>query len=199
MNRLPRRPRVAAAGPLLALALALLPGPATAGTYTWGPIIGLGNDQPPPLYQPIYFSSSGGTLTIDYDPNDLVHSRIDVETGNPAYGATGSFLTVSVLPGSVTITGSFQLGGVVGATIFGDPGPLDSQGNPLSLDSLLGDKVEVGVSPSYHSNELTFRGQSVPEPSSLLTLALGIGGVSVARAVRRLKRRPGPRGFAGRS
>jgi hypothetical protein len=169
---------------LLALASPGMP-TASAGTYVWGPIAGLGYYQPPPLYEPtIHFSSFGGTLTIDYDPNDLEYSSIDVETGNPAYGATGVFLTVSVSSDTVTISGQFGHGGVVSAAIIGNPGPLDSRGDPLSLDSLIGDKVYVSISPSYHGNVLTFSGQSVPEPSSLLTLALGIGGVSVVCAAR---------------
>jgi len=160
-----RRLRVPAAILLLALASPGIP-TASAGTYVWADIAGYGYYQPPPLYQPIiYFSSFGGTLTIDYDPNDLVDSSIDVETGNSAYGATGDFLTVSVGSDSVTISGQFGNGGVVGATIIGDPGPLDSWGDPLSLDSLLGDKVYVSIDPSYHGNVLTFSGQSVPEPS----------------------------------
>src|SRR5262249_35596775 len=129
---------------------------ASAGTYVWGPIAGFGDYQPAPLYEDRWFRSFGGTLTIDYGPNDPNNSSLDVETGNPAYGAIGSLLTVSVSADSITISGRFGNGGVVGATIIGNPGPLDSWGDPLSLDSLLGDKVYVGISPSYHGNVLTF-------------------------------------------
>jgi hypothetical protein len=162
---------------------------ASAGTYVWGPIDGLGYYQPPPLYEPTTcFRSFGGTLTVHYDPNDLQYSSIDVETGNPAYGATGVSLTVSVSSDLVTISGQFGHGGVVSAAIIGDPGPLDSRGDPLSLDSLIGDKVYVCINPSYHGDILCFSGQSVPEPSSLLTLALGIGTVSVICAARTRRR-----------
>src|SRR5689334_20273542 len=124
---------------------------ASAGTYVWGPIAGYGYYQPPPLYEPIiYFSSFGGTLTIDYDPEDLKDSTIDVETGNSAYGATGVSFNVSVSSDTVTISGHFGHGGIVSASFIGDPGPLDLWGDPLSLDSLLGEKVYVGISPSYH-------------------------------------------------
>jgi hypothetical protein len=88
----------------------------------------------------------------------------------------------------VILYGHFGLVGVVGAAIIGNPGPLDCRGDPLSLDSLLGDKAYVVISQSYHGNMLTFSGQSIPEPSSLLMLALGIGGISVA-CVARFQRR----------
>ena len=39
---------------------------------------------------------------------------------------------------------------------------------------------------------------SVPEPSGLLTITLGIGGVGLAICYRRSKKRPGPRGLIGR-
>ena len=81
--------------------------------------------------------------------------------------------------------------------LAGNPGPLNSQGDPESLNSLLGPCVSVGAYGGFH-NELYFNGQSVPEPSSLLTLALGIGEVSLACAARRLRKRPGWRGLAGR-
>jgi PEP-CTERM motif len=45
---------------------------------------------------------------------------------------------------------------------------------------------------------LQFYAVSVPEPSSLLTLALGLSGASLACLARRRKKRPGPRGLAGR-
>jgi PEP-CTERM motif len=45
---------------------------------------------------------------------------------------------------------------------------------------------------------LQFYAASVPEPSSLLTLAVGLGGVSLACLARRRKERLGPRGLAGR-
>ena len=55
-----------------------------AGTYTWRGVVGAGTYQCPPFYQEIDFTSHGGTLTINYDPNNLDGSSIEVDTGIPS-------------------------------------------------------------------------------------------------------------------
>src|SRR4051812_7433008 len=47
---------------------------ASAGTYTWTGVVGAGIYEGPPFYQEIDFTSHGGTLTINYDPDDLADS-----------------------------------------------------------------------------------------------------------------------------
>jgi hypothetical protein len=174
---------------------------ATAGlvTYTWAPITGGGYFVTYPQNQVLRFSTSNGELTIGYDPDDLQASYIDVSTGSPGYGEYAAYsFTVSMTADYVNLTAYDPIGGRATASLIGNPGPLTPQGIPESLDSLLGDQAIVGAFGGFHDG-LTFGGQSVPEPSSLLMLALGLGGLPLVYAVRRMKKRPGPRGGAGRS
>ena len=191
MNTLCRQLRIPAAVLLLVLAPPHAHPEASAGmvTYVWGPLAGLGYDITYPQGQYLYFSTLDGVLTIGYDPDALGQSFIDVSTGRPGFGATAYGLDVAVEANAITLTGTFGHGGVIEASIVGDPGPLDSRGHPESLDSLLGSFAGVGVRPSYHGNELTFSGQTIPEPSSLLTLTIGLGGVWLTWASRRMKGR----------
>jgi hypothetical protein len=176
---------ISAAAFLLLLAPPYGQSGASAGTMTavWGPIGGLGYYVTYPQAVFLYFATFDGELTIGYDPADLRESFIELSTGRPGYGAAASGLDVVVSADRVTFTGEFELGGEIRASFVGDPGPLDPLGHPESLDPFLGDPVEVVVSPSYHGDQLTFSGRTIPEPSSLLILTIGIGGVWVSRVL----------------
>ena len=168
------------------------------GTYTWSPIVGYGYDITYPDNQFIPFSTRSGQVTVGYDPDNVDASYIDVSTGGPGYGDSDPYdFSISVSAHGVSLTADDRTGGSAYVFLAGNPGPLNSQGNPESLNSLLGPCASVTVYGGFHDG-LYFSGQSVPEPSSLLTLALGIGGVSLAYAARRMRQRPGWRGLAGR-
>ena len=133
-------------------------------------------------------------MTIGYDPNNLDASYIDVSSGSQGYGESAlNDFAVSVSAHGVSLSADDRTGGSAELFLAGNPGPLNSQGDPESLNSLLGPRMSVGAYGGFH-NELYFSGQSLPEPSSLLTLALGIREVSLARAARRMGKRPGWRG-----
>ncbi len=172
---------------------------ALGGTYTWSPIAGYGYYITYPDNQFIPFNTRSGEVTVGYDPDNLDASYIDVSTGSPGYSDSDPYdFSVSVSADGVTLTAADGSGGSACVFLGGNPGPLDAQGDPESLNSLLGPCMSVGANGGFH-NELFFSGQSVPEPSSLLTLALGIGEVTLAYAARRMRKRPWWRGLAGPS
>ena len=183
-----RQAMILVAVPLLLLAPPSGPPEASAGRvlYEWGPIVGYGHIVTYPENQYIDFTTRDGELTIGYDPDDLVDSFIEFSTGSRGYDVIARDITVS---GS-TFTAMYQNGGTITVTIAGDPGPLDGNGDPVSLSPLLGDLATVDVTPSYHGLQLTFSGAqiAVPEPTPLLTLALGIGWVAASSAARRGER-----------
>ena len=146
-----------------------------------------------------YFTTRNGSFDIFYDPNNLEASSIYVSTGSPGYSADADRY-FSVSNGGTTFSAYYGNGGTVTLNFEGNPGPLNSDGDPLSLNDLDRSGGIVLVEPSYNVDELFFSGQfaSVPEPSSLLTYSLGIGVVLLASISLRKKKRPGPRGLAGR-
>jgi hypothetical protein len=181
---------------LLALPSPCLPS-ASAGTYTWGPIAGIGYYQAPPLYETVYFTAYDGTLSLNYNYNPGGGGGdLSMEFSLPSVGfdaIAGGAFTATAEGGGVLLSAEYSTGGVISVFAPGALGPVDADGEPMSLTLLTTSPVYVGVSPMYHGLELTFSGQSVPEPSSLLTLALGISAVAVAAAARHVRRRPGIR------
>ena len=180
-----RQATILVAAFLLLLAPPFGPPEASAGQvlYEWGPIVGYGYVVTYPENQFIDFTTRNGGLTIGYDPDDLMDSFIAFSTGSPGYDVIARDITVS----GDTFTAMYQNGGTITVSIDGDPGPLDGNGDPVSLSPLLRDLASVDVTPSYHGLQLTFSGAqvAVPEPTSLLTLALGIGWVAASSAARR--------------
>ena len=170
---------------------------ALGGTYTWAPIVGNGYYMSYDDGQFISFSTGNGEVTIGYDPDNLDASYIDVSTGSPGYGVFDPYdCSISVSAYGVSFTADDRTGGSVYVVLAGNPGPLNSQGDPESLNSLLG-PCAVSAYGGFQYG-LFFTGQSVPEPTSLLTLALGIGQVSLACAAGHMRKRPGWRGRPGR-
>lgn len=171
---------------------------ALGGTYTWGPLIGGGYDVPYDGDQYISFNTRNGSMTIGYDPDNLDASYIDVSTGGPGYTFLAEYdFSISVSATGVTLTADDRTGGSAYVFLAGNPGPLNSQRDPESLNSLLGPRASVGAQGGFHNN-FYFSGQSVPEPSSLLTLALGISEVSLAYAAWRIRQPPEWRWLVGR-
>jgi hypothetical protein len=179
---------------MLAAAFLLLAAPARAESYRWGPIFGSGE------YRQIPFSTTDAELIISYvnqSRNNTVEfivpeQGIDAHFGGSTPG--GSLFQTFPMPDGLEIVASD--GALRGSTtiqvfLYGDVGPLDPMGQPESLAGLVGGRAFVRTAPEPLFG-LYFVGSTVPEPSALLLLALGIGGVSVARAVRRMKKRPGP-------
>jgi hypothetical protein len=133
-----------------------------------------------------YFTTNDASLTIVYDPDNLTGSYLTLDAGG--YSATtDSDFTVSVVRGGVQFSGLSreESGQTIGAFVYGDPGPLDVNGNPLTLDGLT-NYAYVGAMPGYHIG-FYFNG-SVPEPSSLLSFAIGIVAVVLIRRKRRTLR-----------
>jgi hypothetical protein len=159
--------------------------------YSWGPIEGSGrytNTFGTPVD---YFTTGNASLTIGFDPDAflLSGSYLTFSTGSPAYTVQAEYeFGFSDFFGLFEISAIYENGGMVIALFDGSPGPLNSQGDPESLDSLLGCLVSVEVTPLYHGDELSFSGQLVPEPPSLLTLTLAISGISLVHLVLRAKR-----------
>lgn len=195
---MPRRKLLVPAAVLLVFAASPWGHPvASAG---WGPVVGGGSYFDTNSSGGLtYFTANNGSFFITYYPDNLEASSIYVSTGSPGYRADADrFFSVS--NGGTTFSAYYGNGGTVTLSFTGNPGPLNSDGDPLSLDDLEHSGGIVLVEPSYNVDELFFSGQfaSVPEPSSLLTITLGIGGVGLAICYRRRKKRPGPRGLTGR-
>ena len=150
---------------------------ALGGTYTWASIAGYGYYITYPDNQVIPLGIA--EVTIGYDPDNLNASFIDVSLGDQGYGDSDLYdFSVSVSADSVGLTADDRTGGIVFVSLAGNAGPLNSQGDPESLNSLLGPCMSVTAYGGFH-NQFYFNGQSVPEPSSLLILALGIGEVAL--------------------
>lgn len=159
--------------------------------YTWGPLQGYGYYFDFHTGQTTYFSSRGGEITIGYDPNNLQDSYIRVTTGTRSTGEPGleadANFGFTVHTGGADFEAHDSQGTYVGVEIFGDPGPLNRDGDPLSLAPLLGDPFSVDVVQGYHSG-FTFFGEPGPEPSTLVMLPLGLAGVALAGAARPARR-----------
>jgi hypothetical protein len=131
-----------------------------------------------------------GSLSLTYDPdnerNDLFVGTVVTPAGPMSFGAGGR------PPARVSLSlvgDSFYLGGddgnivysTIRVTLTGDPGPLNAQGLPLSLDGFLDQPPQVtGTASSPTGWFVRFDGLAgVPEPSSLLMLSLGFGGTAL--------------------
>ncbi len=117
---------------------------ALGGTYTWAPIVGYGYYISYPENQVIPLGIAD--VTIGYDPDNLYASFIDVSTGRPGYGVFDPYdFSVSASADGVGFTADDLSGGNVFVSLAGHAGPLNSQGDPESLDSLLGPGMSVGA------------------------------------------------------
>jgi hypothetical protein len=137
-------------------------------------------------------ASNGTTLYYTLETSAGIASTlytIDSSTGTATkVGPTGT----ATISGSAFAGPTFATGQLYGFTTTGNTEVIN---------------LSTGAATFLNRNGLTdiFGGvgivtaAAIPEPSSLLTLALGVGCVAMASVLRRAKRRPGPRGIAGRS
>jgi hypothetical protein len=188
-----RRHRCGLASVALSILAALAAPPAASAgfaIYRWGPVVGYGSYFNTSTGQTTDFTTNDGDLSIGYDPDQILSSYIDINTGSPGYEVrTTGPLSISASSTEVLLSASYGTGGNVYVTLDGNPGPLNSDGNPESLNPLLDHPAYVTVTPAYHI-ELTFVGAAVPEPSSFASLAIGCGVASIACAMRSERRRP---------
>jgi hypothetical protein len=179
------------------VALALLSRPAEADSFTWSHIAGTGSYKPSFFSPLVDFSTADAVLTISYDLYIFGIRRGLLRLSLPDLGVDVVYQSGPAFyhfPGGGGIGVAFSAenldSGYATAVLTGDPGPLDRFGNPLSLEGMLGNPVAVDAHPPNAFDLTFFSSRPVPEPSALLMLALGIGGVSLACAGRCMKRRP---------
>lgn len=141
--------------------------------YNWGPFEGEGYVLPYFVNEPIPFSFNNGALTIGYDPDDLSDSYIEVSAGGITEYAWEDF-TVTLVSGQISFVAYDDSGGDAYASFTANPGPLNAQGLPDSLDTLLGQSFTVGASGGFH-NQFYIDGGVLPEPPSLFTFGIGAG------------------------
>jgi hypothetical protein len=153
------------------------PRASVAGTfYSWSPLHGAGWEDNYSLnddYQT--FATDTGSLTVYWDPASMIpDSYVAASSGTAGY---------EVMAYNPSWAGDMLTGvGLDGATV---------------TVFFSGGDVSVSVQGGYHQ-EFGFQLQSVPEPSSLLMLPLGMAGVALGLAARRARKRRGSRGPAGR-
>jgi hypothetical protein len=167
--------------------------------YSAYPVVGSGYYIDYPLNQLSRFNFFDGSVGIGYDPDNLESSFIYVSSGTAGY-SVGAYVgfRVSVSSVGVTFSALEPDGSSASAFFFGDPGPLNSDGIPVSLDYLDAENATAFITGAggYH-DEYYFSGQSIPEPSSIAMLPVGIGFV-VACLARSKKKRLGALQLAGR-
>ncbi len=173
------------------------PAPAAAVQYTWGPLTGGGtySHSGGPF---VPYTTTGGYLDITYDPGNVAGDSVLGYVGDPVDRAFG---VVGWRGGfSVTLSGNYLTFShpgdpadydTVNAVLMGTPGPLGSDGLPLSLDGFLAEPAGVyaAVGSTFGSGfffrgsaadaEAIVPGATVREPSSPLMLGLGAGIVAL--------------------
>jgi hypothetical protein len=195
MNRLIPRSWITAGVLLLVFVPPFIPA-AWADSFICSNLIGTGSYEPSPGSPLVDFYTTHAVMTIDYTlfPGGLRRGSLSLSLPDQGVGVLfpddPQFFH---LTGGIAFVAFAFDGGEADAFLAGDPGPLDQFGNPLSLEGLLGRRVSVRAFPPNPVG-LTFTGGTVPEPSSLPTLATGIGGVALACVVRRTRERTAPPG-----
>lgn len=164
---------------------------ASAGlaTYEWYPLSGGGYEITYPGNQEIPFTADGGSLLIGYDPDSPSNSFIDVWIGGPGFQVTAfeDFQASSAF-GGLTLSALGSYGQSVTVIFPGGTGPLGAPWPPESLDAFVDTSPTVEVRGAYDMpDQFVFNGQAeaVPEPSALVSLIVGVGGVWLAGLARR--------------
>jgi hypothetical protein len=184
----------------LTVAMAACAGPeASAGTvqYEWAPVAGGGMYQQSQGPGSGSFESYDGYLIINYDPDNPLACTAGAFVGAPikegfgAGGGGGAGTLAITLSGDELLLHGSNIASSISVALTSDPGPLNSLGLPETLGGFLGQSAHVSGGVGKCQPLFFFfvgqAGPGAPEPSGLLILALGIGGIALARA----KRRPG--------
>jgi hypothetical protein len=197
------RLRTAAMATLLGFALAPSCAHGQGNVYTWN-FSGSGTYSPSLINPGPYDFSSSGTLSIYYgepNPTASVVGAISVTFDSPViapFPILYNLDTISATSSSTSFVGDFA-GQIIDVSFNGNPGPLNAPGGiPVTLNAQLGQDGTFSIlqNPISYGAPDTFNGalSPVPEPSSLLMLALGLGGVAIASCARRSRK---PRGRIG--
>lgn len=162
--------------------------PAATRTWSWGPLDGEGYTYAADgTATP--FAVAGATLSITYDPAtapsgaSLTVSPGDAPDGVPA--TTFRTLAWSAMTGEPLEVDGIAIDGTQVQVIFDGhyTGSFGFTGWPESLDTVIGAPVEVGVWKSAYDLEYNYGligpPPVVPEPSGLVLLMVGVGGVMV--------------------
>jgi hypothetical protein len=187
---------------LLALAAWNLAAFADPVVYTWYPVGGGGFVDYANGQSEIFRFDDGG-VSIGYNPSDIEESGISASAGSAGFGVVGDVTQVIVGTDEITFEATDHRGGMIGVSISGDPGPLNPEGLPETLDGFLGQPMSVSVYTEYYHApyEFTFSGRAgpgiMPEPSGLLMLALGIGGATLGLRFRQTRHLSGGFGALG--
>ena len=91
----------------------------------------------------------------------------------------------------VPLVGGYPFTASITVDLYGNPGPLNSDGLPVSLDGFLGAGGDITAEPGYHYG-FSFQGdfsgqpqvQAVPEPPPLLAAATAVIGTAAAAGFR---------------
>ncbi len=145
----------------------------------YGPVVGDGYAFSTVDLQTTDFTTNNGSFDLNYIPSDPFNSSIYVSTGSAGYSffADRNF---SVSSDGTMFSADYGYDGSITLSFYGTGGSIAVQ--PSWIDD--GDEVyfEGFFGPASNPPH-----GSVPEPSSLLTLALGVGGLLLARHVGRGK------------
>lgn len=154
--------------------------------YNWGPLSGTITYTDAGGITHQFPAGNNGMAGVIYDPDDLADSSLTVDAGWMGFGVTTTkgiqvIVTGSGSSASVVILGVDDVGDSASLFLTGDPGPLDANGLPLTLDAYVGAAVSAAASDNPRADPAyRYSGQSVPEPSSLLMGGLTLAAIGLA-------------------
>jgi hypothetical protein len=132
-------------------------------TYEWGPLTGSGYHIAYPGNQETTFTTNDAWLSVVYDPDNPSMTEIELSSGSPGYWVLAD-TQVRILASSTSLCiAAFGSNGQYASVSFaGNVGPLNAQGDPVSVGCLAGASVTASGNGGYH-DEFSFTVQSFPE------------------------------------